>query len=148
MPLSPKEKTELESNGRFTREQIRFFETAQVSYDKIKELQDIEQKLAALEGLDLPLRDINFRMIYNLRPLVRSGIISEEALDTYINNALEDIEQYRDGNIEYNHADNETDSSIGGRRHRKGRTKRRKSRRSRSRGKKSRRIRIRIRRSR
>ena len=164
MPFSTDEKNNLRNDGKLTEAQIRFFETAQVNYDKIKVLQDIEKRFATLDEQDLPLGNINFLMISNIRPLVRDGIIPEDALDRYIAQQLEDIEEIEQLNqgalnqgalnqgalnqTEDYDTETETEtatsssSSIGGRR-RRTRTKKSKRRRiktRRRRGKKSRRM--------
>lgn len=141
MPLSPKEKTELESNGRFTREQIRIFETAQVSYDKIKELQDVIQKLFIAEGRqNVTISLINSYILMVLQGMIdrTTGLVNQDSLNSFIIDTQADIAAGLPSSSESEYSDSE--ASRGGKR-RRTRTKRRKSRRSRSRVKKTRRMR-------
>ena len=134
MPLSETEKANLENDGKFTREMINYFDSTDLSYNKIKELQSVLEEQDRIEELGEPsINDVNSN-VYNIIRSIYEGLVNRNQGRINMNNEIEqvivdiraDIRRLQSG-------------YFGGRRSR--RSKRSKSRRSRrsKRGKKSKR---------
>lgn len=59
MPLTEQEKNNLVNDGKFTNEQVNYYDSTGISYDKIKELQSVLVDNARINGVDSHLPRIN-----------------------------------------------------------------------------------------
>lgn len=134
MPLSETEKANLENDGKFTREMINYFDSTDLSYNKIKELQSVLEEQDRIEELGEPsINDVNSN-VYNIIRSIYEGLVNRNQGRINMNNEIEqvivdiradiraDIRRLQSGN-------------FGGRRSRSRRSRRSRSRRSKSRSK-------------
>lgn len=128
MTLSETEKTNLENDGKFTREMINYFDSTDLSYDKIKELQSVLEDQFRIEEFSSPsMNDVNVN-VYNIIRSIYEGLVNRNQGQINMNNEIDqvivdiraDIRRIQEGN-------------TGGRR------RMRKSRRTRTKGKKTKR---------
>jgi hypothetical protein len=156
MPFTEQEKNNLVNDGKFTIEQVNYYDSTGISYDKIKELQSVLVDDDRINGGDSSLSRINeevddlIRVTFSIinrtinlgRPISMDQMISDSINDLRDSNqrlapnGIDNVSESSDSMVA-----SESSESIGGKRRRKRKnrkSKRKKSKRLGKRGRKTR----------
>ncbi len=146
MPLTEQEKNNLVKDGKFTLEQVNYYERTGISYDKIKELQSVLLDSARMENVDSSLDRINEEvddLIHATFDFEFRRSRERLTMDELIGEAINDIRDLRPNNTENVSESSESVDSefVGGRKRRKRKIRKSKRKKSKRLGKRSRKTR-------
>jgi hypothetical protein len=160
MPFTEQEKNNLVNDGKFTIEQVNYYDSTGISYDKIKELQSVLVDDDRINGGDSSLSRINeevddlIRVTFSIinrtinlgRPISMDQMISDSINDIrgstqrLAANGIDNVSESSDSMVASRMSDS-SEENIGGKRRRKRKnrkSKRKKSKRLGKRGRKTR----------
>lgn len=93
MTLSETEKANLENDGKFTREMINYFDSTDLSYNKIKELQSVLEDQYRIEEFSTPsMNDVNVNVnVYNIIRSIYEGLVNRNQGRINMNNEIDQV---------------------------------------------------------